>query len=286
MSNPCRRGMMPDCTPLEVARGLSSSGTRATKPTSRDASPLRYSSTCVRPIRSCVGLAFTILNHCVQFSRQDINMTDASRWKATVFVGGLSSMVTSSHVLDAFIPFGEIVEVQLPKSDAPKSSDPHRGFAYVEYEDVSDAKEAIDNMDQAEFFGRVIKVSQAKAPKSADEGLGSKTAIWQQASLTVCITTMSSDIIFRRAGLPRMPPTRRTGIRPWLWRLHRISCRDWKVWMSQALNRREESDSGSDLLHSDGVWMIRILRLFICMTYTWNSRTVNCSLDDPLFGPL
>lgn len=114
-------------------------------------------------------------------------MTDASRWKATVFVGGLSSMVTNSHVLDAFIPFGEIVEVQLPKSDAPKSSDPHRGFAYVEYEDAADAKEAIENMNQAEFFGRVIKVSQAKAPKSAETSLGSKTAVWQQVSSALII---------------------------------------------------------------------------------------------------
>ena len=107
-------------------------------------------------------------------------MTDATRWKATVYVGGLSQLVTNSHILDAFIPFGEIVEVQLPKPDAPNSTEPHRGFAYVEYEDTADAKEAIDNMDQAEFFGRVIKVSPAKAPKRAEEGLGSKTAIWAQ----------------------------------------------------------------------------------------------------------
>lgn len=95
-------------------------------------------------------------------------------------------MATESHVLDAFIPFGEIVEVQVPKNDAPNSTEPHRGFAYVEYEDVADAKEAIDNMNQAEFFGRVLKVSQAKAPKSADEGLGSKTAIWAKVSLNKC----------------------------------------------------------------------------------------------------
>ncbi|KAK5997089.1 Peptidyl-prolyl cis-trans isomerase E [Cladobotryum mycophilum] len=107
-------------------------------------------------------------------------MTDAARWKATVYVGGLAPLVTNTHVFDAFIPFGEIVEVQLPKSDAPNSTDPHKGFAYVEYEDSADAKEAIDNMDQSEFFGRVIKVSQAKAPKSADEGLGSKKAVWEQ----------------------------------------------------------------------------------------------------------
>lgn len=112
-------------------------------------------------------------------------MTDAARWKATVYVGGLSHVATSSHVLDAFIPFGEIVEVQVPKNDAPNSTDPHRGFAYVEFEDAADAKEAIDNMDQAEFFGKILKCSQAKAPKSADEGLGSKTAVWEQVRKNV-----------------------------------------------------------------------------------------------------
>lgn len=99
-----------------------------------------------------------------------------------MYVGGLSPLATNRHVLDAFIPFGEIVEVQVPKNDKPNSTEPHKGFAYVEYEDSADAKEAIDNMDQAEFFGKVLKVSQAKAPKSADEGLGSKTAIWEQVS--------------------------------------------------------------------------------------------------------
>lgn len=110
-------------------------------------------------------------------------MTDAARWKATVHVGGLSQLATSTHVFDAFIPFGDIVEVQVPKADAPNSTDPHKGFAYVEFEDSADAKEAIDNMDQSEFFGKVIKVSPARAPKSADEGLGSRKAIWEQVRL-------------------------------------------------------------------------------------------------------
>ncbi|KAI1649584.1 hypothetical protein F4815DRAFT_442487 [Daldinia loculata] len=107
-------------------------------------------------------------------------MTDAARWKATVYVGGLASVVTTVNLHDAFIPFGEIVDVTLPKNDAPNSTEPHRGFAYVEYEDAEDAKEAIDNMDQSELFGRVLRVSAAKPPKSAEEGLGSKTAIWEQ----------------------------------------------------------------------------------------------------------
>ncbi|KAI1506319.1 RNA recognition domain-containing protein [Biscogniauxia marginata] len=107
-------------------------------------------------------------------------MTDSARWKATVYVGGLASLVNTGNLHDAFIPFGEIADITLPKNDAPNSTEPHRGFAYVEYEDSDDAKEAIDNMDQSELFGRVLKVSAAKAPKSAEEGLGSKTAVWEQ----------------------------------------------------------------------------------------------------------
>lgn len=35
-------------------------------------------------------------------------------------------------------------------------------------------------MDQAELYGRVIKVNQAKPQKQAGEKLGSKTAVWEQ----------------------------------------------------------------------------------------------------------
>ena len=115
-------------------------------------------------------------------------MTDTARWKSTVYIGGLAPVVTAANLHDAFIPFGEIADVSLPKNEKPNADEPHRGFAYVEFEDVEDAKEAIDNMDQAELFGRVIKVSAAKAPKSANSGLGSKTALWAQVwLLCVCL---------------------------------------------------------------------------------------------------
>ncbi len=109
-------------------------------------------------------------------------MSDTARWKATVHVRGLAPTVTAGNIHDAFIPFGEIADVSLPKNENPKSGEPHRGFAYVEYEDAEDAKEAMDNMDQSDFFGRVIKVTAAKAPKNVNEGLGSSTAVWEQVS--------------------------------------------------------------------------------------------------------
>ncbi|KAK4157454.1 hypothetical protein C8A00DRAFT_11686 [Chaetomidium leptoderma] len=109
-------------------------------------------------------------------------MTDTTRWKSTVYVGGLAPSVTRTTLQEAFLPFGEIADVSLPKNENPKTAatEPHRGFAYVEFEDAEDAKEAVDNMDQAELFGRAIKVSAAKAPKSASQKLGGKTAVWEQ----------------------------------------------------------------------------------------------------------
>ena len=38
-------------------------------------------------------------------------------------------------------------------------------------------------MDQSELYGRVIKCAQAKPQKDANEGLGSKTAIWEQVRI-------------------------------------------------------------------------------------------------------
>ncbi|KAK3056613.1 hypothetical protein LTR09_002406 [Extremus antarcticus] len=107
-------------------------------------------------------------------------MSDQSRQKATVFVGGLSNEVNSQTLHDAFIPFGEIVDVSLPKPELASNKEPHRGFGYVEFSLAEDAREAIDNMDQAELYGRVIKCNQAKPQKDASEGLGSRTAVWEQ----------------------------------------------------------------------------------------------------------
>lgn len=107
-------------------------------------------------------------------------MSDATRLKATVYVGGLDNAISAETLHAAFIPFGDIADISLPKPELPSSNEPHRGFGYVEFEHAEDAKEAIDNMDQSELFGRVIKVAPAKPQKEPNEGLGSKTAVWEQ----------------------------------------------------------------------------------------------------------
>lgn len=112
-----------------------------------------------------------------------IAMSEKTRLKCTVYVGGLDQAVTVQTLAEAFVPFGEVVDITLPKPDLPNSNDVHRGFGYVEYDLPEDAKEAIDNMDGSELYGRTIKVAPAKPQKDANEGLGSKTAIWEQVCL-------------------------------------------------------------------------------------------------------
>lgn len=109
----------------------------------------------------------------------------SNRPNSTIYVGGLdTTLVTAATLSEAFIPFGEILDITLPKPEAPSSTELHRGFGYVEFEDAADAKEAIDNMDQSELYGRVIKVALAKPDRkdTGEVGLGSSTAIWEHVS--------------------------------------------------------------------------------------------------------
>ena len=71
----------------------------------------------------------------------------------------------------------------------------------MEFEIPGDAKEAIDNMDQSELFGRVLKVAQAKPQKDANEGLGSKTAVWEQVWLNTTFYSRADMLTLMAGGL-------------------------------------------------------------------------------------
>ncbi|XP_014487903.1 PREDICTED: peptidyl-prolyl cis-trans isomerase E-like, partial [Dinoponera quadriceps] len=61
----------------------------------------------------------------------------------TRYIGGLAEEVDEKVLHAAFIPFGEIVDVQIPLD---YESEKHRGFAFIEFEIAEDAAAAIDNM--------------------------------------------------------------------------------------------------------------------------------------------
>ncbi|XP_053675515.1 peptidyl-prolyl cis-trans isomerase E [Anopheles nili] len=92
--------------------------------------------------------------------------------KRTVYIGGLSEEVTDKLITDAFIPFGDLVDIQMP---IDYESQKHRGFAFIEFENAEDAAAAVDNMNDSELCGRTIRVNTAK-PQRIKEG--SNRPVW------------------------------------------------------------------------------------------------------------
>lgn len=96
--------------------------------------------------------------------------------KRLLYVGGLAEDVDEKVLHAAFIPFGDLIEVQMPLDFETQA---HRGFGFVEFETNEDAKAALDNMHNAELFGRTIKVNIAK-PMAARES--NMKPIWAEES--------------------------------------------------------------------------------------------------------
>lgn len=101
-------------------------------------------------------------------------MTNSNNPKRTVYVGGLAEEVDEKVLNAAFIPFGDLVDVQIPLD---YETEKHRGFAFIEFENAEDAAAAIDNMNDSELFGRTIRVNIA-APQRIKEG--STRAVWSE----------------------------------------------------------------------------------------------------------
>ncbi|XP_044737154.1 peptidyl-prolyl cis-trans isomerase E isoform X3 [Chrysoperla carnea] len=98
----------------------------------------------------------------------------SSNNKRTIYVGGLAEEVDEKILNATFIPFGDIVDVQIPLD---YESEKHRGFAFIEFENAEDAAAAIDNMNDSELFGRTIRVNIAKPQKVKE---GSTRPVWAE----------------------------------------------------------------------------------------------------------
>ncbi|KAK9723402.1 hypothetical protein K7432_001962 [Basidiobolus ranarum] len=108
--------------------------------------------------------------------------------KTALFVGGLDELVNEEILYAAFLPFGDLVEAQIPNN--PSSREQHRGFGFVEFENAEDAQAAIDNMHNSELYGKVIKVNIAK-PGSRREN--PTRAVWSEDSWLKENTVQETD---------------------------------------------------------------------------------------------
>jgi len=99
-------------------------------------------------------------------------------YRKVLYVGNLAQQVSRDALYNLFIPFGEVLDVTIPlvgletiTSDgpAPSSLGKHKGYAFVEFELPEDATEALENLNNCEFYGRIITVNYSKATNLSKE---------------------------------------------------------------------------------------------------------------------
>jgi len=88
--------------------------------------------------------------------------------KKMVYVGALADEVDERMLQAAFVPFGDIGDINIPLD---YESEKHRGFAFIEFECNEDAAAAIDNMNESELYGRTIYCNIAKPNRSQPKAI-------------------------------------------------------------------------------------------------------------------
>ncbi|KAH9618066.1 hypothetical protein KSS87_020391 [Heliosperma pusillum] len=73
-----------------------------------------------------------------------------------LFVAGFSWSVHESTLLEAFSSFGEVTEVKIMYH---KDTGRSRGFGFVNFSNVDEAKSAKEDMDGKVIFGRPLRVN-------------------------------------------------------------------------------------------------------------------------------
>ena len=76
-----------------------------------------------------------------------------------IYVGNLAYTVTEDALRDAFSEFGQVDSASIIND---KFSGRSKGFGFVDMPNDSEAREAIESMNEKDLNGRTIKVNEAK----------------------------------------------------------------------------------------------------------------------------
>ncbi|KAK0526610.1 hypothetical protein OC834_000011 [Tilletia horrida] len=105
----------------------------------------------------------------------------AEQNKKTIYVGGLPDAVDEAGLVSVFAPFGDVIEVQIPREGKQGR---HRGFGFITFSSRAEAEDAIDNMHLntitlpgAQQQERTITVTLAKPMRTAMTASGNR-AVW------------------------------------------------------------------------------------------------------------
>jgi RNA recognition motif-containing protein len=76
----------------------------------------------------------------------------------TIYVGNLSFQAEREDLVDLFAQYGEVRQCSLPLD---RETGRKRGFAFVELAQEADEQKAIDDLQDVEWMGRMIRVNKA-----------------------------------------------------------------------------------------------------------------------------
>jgi RNA recognition motif-containing protein len=91
-----------------------------------------------------------------------------------IYVGSLSTSVTSDDLRQAFEAYGQVEDVKIIMDRYTGES---RGFAFVRMPTKAEAVAAIDGLNGSELKGRAIVVNEAR-PRSDKRGGGRQKRTW------------------------------------------------------------------------------------------------------------
>ncbi|MGK7903393.1 MAG: RNA recognition motif domain-containing protein [Hormoscilla sp.] len=77
----------------------------------------------------------------------------------TIYIGNLSFQAEEDDLQEIFKEYGTVKRVSMPTD---RESGKKRGFAFVEMQSDDEEEKAIEELDGAEWMGRIIKVNKAK----------------------------------------------------------------------------------------------------------------------------
>ncbi|MFO0017704.1 MAG: RNA recognition motif domain-containing protein [Synechococcaceae cyanobacterium] len=86
----------------------------------------------------------------------------------TIYVGNLSFQAEREDLVDLFAQYGEVRQCSLPLD---RDTGRKRGFAFVELIDDASEQRAIDDLQDVEWMGRMIRVNKA-TPREGGGGGG------------------------------------------------------------------------------------------------------------------
>ncbi|GDX72477.1 hypothetical protein LBMAG39_09100 [Cyanobium sp.] len=89
----------------------------------------------------------------------------------TIYVGNLSFQAEQEDLLDLFSQYGEVAKCSLPLD---RETGRKRGFAFVEMATDADEQKAIDDLQNVEWMGRMIRVNKATPREGGGGGGGGR----------------------------------------------------------------------------------------------------------------